>query len=130
MMVNGLSIDTLKHIIDHANEYESLYKDLDDNNIILLKFNDSRDYVAVDMQRKTVVSLADVGIQMKIGRSYKADEEKARTSKQSAGVGQGSVKIRGINLSGGSASNSINQNPDDAKKTNWEELEGHNGLKR
>ena len=127
------TLNTVKYIIEKAqtnakdNEgfFNSIYQDLNDNNIILLKRDDC--FVAVDMQRRTVVNLADHGIQLKMSRTV---EQTSKQDSRQSGIGQGSGHVRGINLSGGSASNAINENPDDYKKTNWEQLEGQNGLKR
>ena len=133
------TVDTVRHIFDMAkgndndgHYFESLYHDLNDNNIILLKSGDSVDLVAVDMQRKTVISLSDWGIQLKNADSIRQQHGNSITKNgnQQSGVGQGIARIPSINLSGGSASNSINENPEDSKKTNWEQLEGQNGMKR
>ena len=43
---------------------------------------------------------------------------------------QPKINVGRINLNEGQASNGINYNEDEGRKTNWERLEGEGGLKR
>ena len=69
--------------------------------------------------------------QLKPQKRIQKTEQAALPQRQQQGKGGGvPARVGRINLDGGRASDSVNQNPDDYKKTNWSQAEGENGLKR
>lgn len=140
------SVEQLSSIVkENGNELHNgllsnqLREVLNNSNIILVKMDD--DYVAIDMQRKCMFTLSDHDIkiydglnednQLKPQKRIQKTEQAALPQRQQQGKGGGvPARVGRINLDGGRASDSVNQNPDDYKKTNWSQAEGENGLKR
>lgn len=111
-----------------------LREELNEQNVILVKSDD--DHIVIDLHRKCMFSLNENGIKIREDLMRPKDRETAakdalRNSQKGARKGGTSTGRAGkVNLNEGKASDSINENPDDNRRTDWSRMEGEGGMKR
>ena len=122
------AITSFSAILHNCHDRQQLFDALNDANIILVKGED--DYVAIDIHRRSVFSLSENGIDIKNVMSRDMTKERTKAIEIQKQSNQPKINVGRINLNEGQASNGINYNEDEGRKTNWERLEGEGGLKR
>ena len=105
---------------------------LNENRIILYQVG--KEHVAVDMARHTIVTLSDYGVtvtQVEGKRNVKDAPARDATARlQHGGRVGGGQRLPHLPSAPGQASDSVNYNPEDGRKTDWSRLAGEDGLSR
>lgn len=122
------TVDAIRGILE---ESQNMREALDESRIILYKVGNN--HVAVDMARHTIVTLSDFGIvigengrMQRVGQEPKANKQRQMSSSRVGGGG----KTPKLPSASGQASDSVNHNPEDSRKTDWSKLAGEDGLSR